>query len=413
MICNLIINEGCTPRYTSGRETFSKPAAIVLVALEHNTEQYATMVNTPIARWYPTTYPKSVHYVVSANGAVTRYVGDQDTAWGIDELHNPAWPGVQAATDPAAQFLFVGLEWGGLLTNSSKAALARLICCLATEHHLVMDETTIIVARDLDDRIDTLWSVPDNLIALAISECLGGMATHDLVRCCEDNTAAIEALDGRVTDLEGQLEALTDTGGPLDDLNDRVLALELAVASLTGRVLALEGQQAGIAGQFAALGDIVNAHQVCIDRVCPPPSHYEAIEYYATNAGFTALAPNWLNLQIKVSDTVPASVTVGPAWVASVSAPGTYTIQARVRFAVGNWCVGKQAWLDLVVNGAPIRLATYNLAVSGTQTVDLYGMTVITAPPALAMHLNAQTDDNTTLSRIIDYAWIKIQGVAP
>ena len=92
MICNIPINARCSDNMTPGRETFPGPAAIVLIALGHSIDQYHALTTAPIMRWYPTAHPKSVHYAVDAAGNVYQYVEDQNTAWGIDALHNPTWP---------------------------------------------------------------------------------------------------------------------------------------------------------------------------------------------------------------------------------------------------------------------------------------------------------------------------------
>lgn len=411
MICNILINERCSNLWTAGRETFSKPAAIVLIALENSVEQYHLLTTSPIARWYPTGYPKSVHYVVSGDGVVYQYVEDQNTAWGIDALHNPTWPGIQAATDPASQFLFVGIEGTGTLDNAGTTALARLLCCLSVEHNLALDEETVIVARDLNDELDTIWSVPAGLIALAQSECLNGLTVNDLVQCCEDNTAAIAALDVRVTALEVEVCAITDEDGPIVALQEAVAGLQEGLTELQLRVLALEAGQGGWGQQFAQLAQVIAQHQICIDLMCPPDTELANIEYYGTQLPFTALVPNWLNPTIKVSDTVPPSVMTGPLWAATLSTPALYLVEARVRFAIGEWCVAKQAWLDLVVNDGAIRLDTVTVAAGGIQTVELIGSTTISVPPTAILHLSAQSNDNTVLSRLIDLAWIKITRI--
>lgn len=408
MICDILINERCSNLFTAGRETFPKPAAIVLIALEHSVDQYHALTTTPIARWYPTGYPKSVHYVVSQAGVVHQYIEDQNTAWGIDALHNPTWPGIQAATDPASQFLFIGLEGTGILSNAGQTSLARLLCCLATEHSLVLDETTVIVARDLNDEIETLWSVPEGLIALAVSECLNGMSTHDLVQCCLDNTAAIEALEERVEALEVQVCAITAEDGPIVALQNAVAGLQAGLTELQLRVLALEATAGASAQQYAQLAQVLAQHQTCIDAMCPPASPQANIEYYGTGLPFTALVANWLSLPVKVSDTVPPSVMLGPMWAATLANPATYLIEARVRFAIGDWCAGKQAWLDLVVNDGAIRLHTVTVAAGGIQTVELVGSATVSVPPTAVLHLSAQSNDSTAMSRIIDLAWIKI-----
>lgn len=411
MICNILINERCSNLFTAGRETFPKPAAIVLIALEHSVDQYHALTTTPIARWYPTGYPKSVHYVVSQAGVVHQYIEDQNTAWGIDALHNPTWPGIQAATDPASQFLFIGLEGTGILSNAGQTALARLLCCLTTEHALVLDESTVIVARDLNDTLDTIWSVPAGLIALAQSECFGGMSTNDLVQCCEDNTAAIEALEDRVDALEIQVCAITDEDGPIVALQEAVASLQAGLTELQLRVLALESTAGASAQQYALLAQAIALHQVCIDVMCPPATALPNIEYYGEQLPFTALTPNWLNPTIKVSDTVPPSVMTGPMWAATLATPATYLVEARVRFAIGDWCTGKQAWLDLVVNSGAVRLSTVTVAAGGIQSIELVGSTTLTVPPTSVVHLSVQSNDSTALARVIDLAWIKITRI--
>lgn len=411
MICNIPINARCSDNMTPGRETFPGPAAIVLIALGHSIDQYHALTTAPIMRWYPTAHPKSVHYAVDAAGNVYQYVEDQNTAWGIDALHNPTWPGIQAATDPASQFLFVGLEGSGALGNAATTALARLLCCLSVEHSMALSSNTVIVARDINDEIDTLWSVPPGLIALAISECADGLSPNDLVRCCEDNTAAIAALEERMDALEAQVCAITDEDGPIVALQNAVAGLQAGLTELQLRVLALEGGQGDWAQQFAQLAQAIAQHQLCIDAMCPPASPTANIEYYGTALPFTALTPNWLNLPVRVSDTVPPSVMVGPMWAATLADPGTYFVEARARFAIGDWCAGKQAWLDLVVNTGAIRLHTVTIAAGGVQSVELIGSTTLQVPPTAVLHLSAQSNDTTALSRVIDLAWIKITRI--
>ena len=411
MICNILINERCSNLWTAGRETFPKPAAIVLIALEHSVDQYHALTTASIQRWYPTSWPKSVHYVVSGDGIVYQYVEDQNTAWGIDALHNPTWPGIQAATDPASQFLFVGIEGQGILSNAGQTALARLLCCLTTEHNLVLDELTVIVARDLDDTLDTIWSVPVGLIALAQSECLGGMSTSDLVQCCSDNTAAIEALEDRVDALEIQVCAITDENGPIVALQEAVVSLQAGLTELQLRVLALEATAGASAQQYALLAQAIAQHQVCIDLMCPPATALPNIEYYGQQLPFTALTPNWLNPTVKVSDTVPPSVLTGPMWAATLATPATYLVEARVRLAIGDWCAGKQAWLDLVVNSGAIRLSTVTVTTGGIQSIELVGSATVSVPPTSVLHLSVQSNDSTALARVIDLAWIKITRI--
>lgn len=411
MICDLSINQLCTNLQTAGRGTFSKPDAIVLIALGNTLTQYDVLTNTPTQRLYPVSYPKSVHFVVGINGIVSQYVEPQNTAWGIDTLHNPTWPGIQAATDPASQFMFVGLEGNGILGDDGITALAHLLCCISIDQDLALSENTVIVARDINDAIDTLWSVPDGLIALAQSMCLGGQTTNDLVRCCNDNTARIEALEEHVAELDAAVCAITAEDGPIVALQNAVSALQSGLSELQLRIVALESMTGASAQQFAQLAQVIAQHQICIDTVCPPLNHAANIEYYGTQLPFTALAPNWINPTIRVSDTVPPSVMTGPMWTATINTEGTYLVEARVRFTIGDWCAGKQAWIDLVINDGAVRLDTATIAAGGTQSVELVGSTTITVPPTAVLHISAQSNDSTALARILDLAWIKITRI--
>ena len=411
MICDLPINQLCTNLQTAGRETFSKPDAIVLVALGNTLTQYDVLTNTPTQRLYPVSYPKSVHFVVGANGIVSQYVEPQNTAWGIDALHNPTWPGIQAATDPASQFLFIGIEGNGVLGDDGITALAHLLCCISVDQDLALSENTVIAARDINDEIDTLWSIPAELIALAQSICLGGQTTNDLVRCCNDNTARIEALEEQVAELDAAVCAITAEDGPIVALQNAVSALRSGLSELQLRIIALESISGASAQQFAQLAHVIAQHQICIDTVCPPPNSTANIEYYSTQLSFTALTPNWLNPTVRVSDTVPSSVMTGPMWAATISAEGTYLVEARARFAIGDWCAGKQAWLDLVINDGAVRLNTVTIAAGGTQSIELVGSTTITVPPTAVLHISAQSNDSTVLARTFDLVWIKITRI--
>jgi len=408
VICNLSINPLCTNLQTAGRETFSKPDAIVLIALGNPLAQYDVLTNTPTQRLYPTSYPKSVHFVVGTNGIVSQYVETQNTAWGIDALHNPTWPGIQAAIDPASQFLFIGLEGNGALNEDGTTALAHLLCCLSVDQDLELSDETVIVARDINDELTTLWNVPDGLIALAQSICLGGQTTNDLVRCCNDNTARIVALEQHVEELDAAVCAITADDGPIVLLQNAVTALQSGLTELQLRIATLETTIGSSAQQFAQLAQVLAQHQVCIDNVCPPENRIANIEYYGTQLPFTALTPNWLNPTIKVSDTVPPSVMTGPMWTATLATEGTYLVEVRVRFAIGDWCAGRQAWLDLVINDGTIRLHTVTVSASGTQSIELVGSTTIIVPPTAVLHISAQSNDSTSLARLIDLAWIKI-----
>lgn len=411
MICDLPINQLCTNLQTAGRETFSKPNAIVLVALGNTLTQYDVLTNTPTQRLYPVSYPKSVHFVVGTNGIVSQYVEPQNTAWGIDALHNPTWPGIQAATDPASQFLFIGLEGNGALSEDGTTALAHLLCCLSVDQDLELSDETVIVARDINDELTTLWNVPDGLIALAQSICLGGQTTNDLVRCCNDNTARIAALEQHVEELDAAVCAITADDGPIVLLQNAVTALQSGLTELQLRVATLEATIGSSAQQFAQLAQVLAQHQVCIDNVCPPENRITNIEYYGTQLPFTALTPNWLNPTIKVSDTVPPSVMTGPMWTATLATEGTYLVEVRVRFAIGDWCAGKQAWLDLVINDGAVRLNTVTIAAGGTQSIELVGSTTITVPPTAVLHISAQSNDSTVLARTFDLVWIKITRI--
>lgn len=412
MICNnLVINSRCTSMQSAGRSSYSEADAIVLVALRNSVDQYDQLTNTPLLRYYPTSYPKSVHYVISTDGIIYQYVEDQNTAWGIDSLHNSTWPGLYPLDDPASQFLFIGVEGDGNLTNAGMAALAKLLCCLATAHNLQINDMTVIVARDLNDEIVYPWSLPQNIIALAQSECLNTGGSGSIIPCCAQNATDIAALQSHIDELNTQICAITAENGPIATMQAAITSLQSGYNELQSRILVLEAVQSGSAQQYAQLVQVIAQHQICIDNMCPTENHTANIEYYGTGLPFTALTPNWLNMGVKVSDTVPSSVMLGPMWTATLETPATYFVEARVRFAVGDWCVGKQAWLDLVVNDGAIRLHTVTVSVGGIQTIELSGSITLSVPPVAYAHLSVQTNDSSMLSRMIDLAWIKITRI--
>ena len=408
--CDVTVNERCTNLYTTGRGPFSGPAAFVLVAMGMPIADYHSQLTQNYARWYPTGHPKSVHYGVSATGAVYSYVDDANTAWGLDALHNPTWPGIVAAPDPASQFLFIGLEGAGVLGGVALTNLAHLLCCLSNAHSLALDETTVIVARDLNDTLVDPWSVPAGLIALAQSVCLEAGSVNDLVACCAETRADIAALEIRMGAAEDAIEAIMATGGLIDGLQTQITGLQAGLTELQERVLTLEALAGGQAQQYANLAQAIALMQVCINKVCPPDTAEANIEYYGLALNTTALTPNWLNLPTQVSDTVPSSVMIGPLWTATLAA-GTYLVEGYARFAVGDWCAGKVAWLDAVVDSGAIRLDTESIAAGGPQTITLQGSATINAPPDSHVHLSLQYNDGTAMSRTVDLAWIKITKI--
>lgn len=410
--CDLTINDRCTNLYTAGRSPFTKPEAIVLIALGMPMADYHNLLAQGYARWYPTSHPKSVHYGVSLAGAVFSYVSDIDTAWGLDALHNPSWPGIEAAPDPARQFLFIGLEGSGALGGGALTALAQLICCLADAHNLPINEQTVIVARDLNDTLIAPWAVPAGLIALAQAQCAGGGSTTDLVACCAETRADIAALSARVAELEAAVCAITAEDGPVAALQAAVDSLVGGLNELIGRVAALEAGAGAESAQYALLAQTIVQMQVCLDRVCPPESPAANIEYYGLALNVTALTPNWLALPTKVSDTVPPSAMTGPLWAASLSMTGVYTVEGYVRFAVADWCTGKQTWLDAIVDAGSIRLDTETIVTGGAQTVELRGTGTVQIPPDAHVHLSVQFNDPTLMIRVLDLAWIKIVKIA-
>jgi len=64
-----------------------------------------------------------------------------------------------------------------------------------------------------------------------------------------------------------------------------------------------------------------------------------------------------------------------------------------------------------VVNTGAIRLHTVTIAAGGVQSVELVGTTTLQVPPTAVLHLSAQSNDTTALSRVIDLAWIKITRI--
>lgn len=412
-MCNLTINQRCTNRYTTGRSGYggsSGITAIVLHGLGDSDEAYNTWLQQNINQQIRTNAPKSVHYTIADNGTIAQYVADNDTAWGLNGLHNPQWPLLMPTADHNAPFLHIGFT-GASVTVDQVAAASQLICCLAIAHNIAVDDLHVIVAADLDDRETRLPSVPANLIAYA-QACLnaGGVQplpnvvdltgrVAELEACCTTNTAVINALNAVVSNLTLQLTGIAS----------QISAVTQQASQQATQGATMAGDVAALKSQFLALSALVQQHQECIDTVCPTPTngpiHY--VMHPGSSMTITPNVPVWLNLPYKMKDDFNVVMT-GPLWHADLQDPCTYRIDATVRLDPSDYCTGRLVWLDLVACGQTIRLATWT-ATGGYEAAALTGYTLLVVPPACNdVHLQVGTNDNTTPNKVVSFADIQI-----
>jgi hypothetical protein len=406
-------------RYTPGREMLPTIRGIVLIDLTLSAEQYLLTTQCGVERDFPLGYPKSVHYVVTANGAVQNLVNVQNTAWGLDEYYNVNVPTIPTTQDPSTPWVFLGLEntdGGGCnISTDQLDSLVDLICCICREFNLAPTDETILTAYDLNSHLDTLTFLPITLIGLVQScmENAGSSPTltngqlqqilDNLQACCDTHTSSIQELFVRLMAVEQTLPALS-----------------ASVASLTNRVTSLEADWAlylpmigGLSAQLQSLQALYLNMKACTDAMCPATTTGVASIHYTIPAGMgqtiTPNVPVWINFPTKISDTIPNSVLPGPLWSANLTESCIHQIDVIVRLDSSSWCAGKKARLILVACGSTVVLNEQILP-GGGSTVTLFGSTVVTVPPACPdVHVMVWTDDITTPAKVVSSGDIQIR----
>lgn len=404
----------CTRRFDTGRNGCNVNA-IVLRSLQMSAEQYFAWIKTGIPQDYETASPKSVHYVVDHNGHTYNIVDTAHTAWGIDDFDNASYPLSQAGCGNS-QYIYIGLEDADNLSDIQYAKLVDLVCCIAIEHNIAINRLHIITEADLHPGIAEITELP-NLLLGDVNACVlnGGLEPlpnigdledriEELEECCETATSAIAAL-----------ETLTD-GLPqrITVLEARVTELEALETDSQNRIDVLEGQISGMTNQILAIMNILQEHQICIDKVCPKPNNCLPITYSLEPRQSMLLTPNvpvWVNFPNKIEDTVTDSVLTGPLWTATLTCECNYAITVTVGLEPSEYCAGKEVWLDVVACGNTYRVETVSPG-EGNHTVMLTGTIPLSVPPTCNdVHVMVGTNDITTPFKTIRYGNINIRCV--
>jgi hypothetical protein len=404
----------CTRRLTTGRAACNI-TAIVLRNLGMSSEQYLNWIATNIQEDYHTQNPKSVHYIVSQNGASYNVVSPQDTAWGMDQFNGPQYP-LWASDCGNSQFIYVGLENAATLSNAQYGTLVNLLCCVALEHNIAVDALHIITEQDLSSELTGITILPSLLLAdVLVCRNNGGVPPLPNIGDLEDRIEELEECCELVKDAVVLIQTSID-GLPqrVTDLESRVNELEALEGDSQNRIGALEGIVNGFTSQIQALMNIIQQHQICIDRVCPPLNNCLPITYTLEPRQQMLLTPNvpvWINFPNKVEDTVTDSVLTGPLWTANLTCECNYAITVTIGLEPSEWCDGKRVWLDVVACGNTYRVQEI-VPGEGNQTVMLTGTIPLSVPPVCNdVHVMVGTNDITTPFKTIRYGNINIACV--
>lgn len=406
-------SEICSPRYglpvkgSDGRQGFVAPVAFVIHELPMSARDYVVEAqrDIPASALY-TNYPRSVHAVFNAQGAAVLMVDPANTAWG---LNAPITPDAAAAPIvalnplyPDAAVIHLAFEAGGM-TEAAVRAMARAICCMAEQFNITVSSATVLAAIQFSPAQDQIAMVPGDLLARAIS-CDDPYnpptpQDPDLVRCCAENTAAIAALEARIAALEAS-DASQNT----------------AITALLNQIIVLQGQ-IGLIGtvqaEVTAIQQILDAHQECIDCVCPPDAaapiiHYQCAQLQAVTANNT---PRRIDFCKKVSDYSPEKVVTGALWKAVLDDSCNWRVNALVRIALRDYCPGKYVRMDLVTCSGRFTIAQVN-TVQGMQNIELTGTaTVIPSAPECEVWIEVVTNDGTQPISYVEYADFQAQCV--
>jgi len=426
-LSNLTITPRSTPNNTIGRPGSwpTGPVAFVVQTVPYySLEEYDVAVQAALPRAYNTTIPKSLHFLIDQVGNIHQYVDIEDTAWGVDELDNPTWPGIVTfdanfSTEINAAFIHIGFCNALYPSPEAVLAAAKIIGGLCVEYNLIVSVDTVITASTLDETRPSydLVALPTNLLAFAQAQLLLAEPAPDvdaLTQLVQELSDGLAQAQQDIIDLQ----ALT-TPGLADLINSheltkgRVTDIEdaLTLANLPKLREDLDDALATILIMQATLQE----HQACIDEVCPPPGTGTTINYQLQAGSSAVLTPGAdvrLNLATQIADTEPASVVVGPLWNAHVEVEGTWTINAAFSCPALEWTNGKKVWLDLVTSNGNTRIAEWTAPSAGVHSATASGASVRVVPPTTDMYLRAGTDEVLAPgARVITYAALSMSVV--
>lgn len=388
-------------RIENGRAGYNgspTPKAIVLHPMQGiSPEAYEDLIRSPLPKFIAgSTYPKSVHFIVTDNYAI-QFAEIADTTFGIDYFLNPTWPGLNPllpVTDVNGPFIHVALFTSELLTSS----LINLLCCInvslntnlpiIASSDLQSDRQQLIIDPSLISQVDTcvenggIDPDPPNIFDLE-------QRVIALEACCIETRAAIVVLDGRldvlepiVAEHETRLDAIDEA---LEEINE-VIAI----------IPTLQEQ----------INILINQVQNILLNCCPTPPDQTCFRYQLLPGDEMVVTPFqgiWLNLPTKVEDATPPLVITGPLWRARLL-DCTWNLEAIVRFRLTGWCIGKKAQLYLVACGEQYLLAETTIASTGSQSITLTGDFLL-PPGCTDVHLLVRSTDDDP--KVIEFAEFK------
>lgn len=409
--------EHCAVSYSPSRQE-CQPQAFVLHAIPNfTTESYLAFVKEKFlqGKHYDTDYPKSVHYLISDHPIVFQLVELHDRAWGIAQLHDPSYPLLNQCSWSDHEDLFIHIGFIGQTPTQAQLDLAaEIMCCIVVSEpaiNIPINETGIIVARDLDSRLDCLWGVPDSVIAKT-QVCVQNNG-KDPFRLDDIGTYGL-----RITELEtwqGETEIrLIDLEVCCCENRNAIAALEIALAELQETVADinvedLEQRISDLEAGNLEVWKAVRVIQNCLDcaGVCSPETP-ASINYRLDLSSPAKLVPGvlqHLNLPLRINDTNPPIVTTGPLWHAELLAEAqtlctTFKVKGSARLATAEWCVGRTLELYAVINSENILINDYT-AEAGNQAAAVYGETIFNVPPDSLVYLALKTDEDTVPLEIV------------
>ena len=419
MTCSdLSINERlCNANYTPSRDLCGVQAFVLHGIPGYTLQEYLSFVREPFTRgrYYYTSFPKSVHFVIDQDGSVYQLIYIHNRAWGITVLHNPSWSLLNYCNWEDFEDLFIHIGFiGGDLTESQIDAAYRLICCQIVDNRLNIDVNTgVIVARDLDTRLECLWRVPDNLIPRAYvciqQEGIDPLNLTDIGQYGSQIGDLQDAQEATSTQVDGLITSTSDLQTQVDAIQSSLDALQLTVEglnfdSLMQRITDLEAGNFNILKAITIIQNCLDCAGIC-EEVTPI-----SIKYRLDAADTVKLVPGTiqhLNLPVKVLDVDPPIVTTGPLWYAELKADAqvsctTFKVKASARLSTADWCPGRTLELYAVINFENILLNAYT-ATAGSQSAAVYGETIFTIPPDAdaVVYLGLRTDDDTTPLEVV------------
>lgn len=414
--CNAdVINKNhCSVNYSPSRVRCPAAAFVLHQIPQFTAAEYLNFSKTKygMGRTYYTEYPKSVHFLIDEAGTVYQLVETTDRAWGVTTLQDPSWRGLNTCSWTDFEDLFIHIGLIGVAPTRQQTDMAAYVICCYIVNNAGSQSMETIVARDLDTRLDKLWSVPETIVAKS-QVCIqnNGVDPYDNTSTVAYNSRLDELEAWRVETVDPKLLELVEC---CCDLRDRVDSLEEAVEAIQATVdniniddllQRLTDLEAGNLNIWKAIRVIQN----CLDcaHICVPETPV-SIKYRLDLSDAAKLVPGamqHLNLPIKINDTDPPIVTTGPLWYAELTAEAqtlctTFKIKASVRLAAADWCAGRILELYAVINSENILLNKYT-AEAGSQSAAVYGETIFAVPPDTTIYLAVKTDEDTSPLEIV------------